>query len=258
MNNVAARYQATYSTSVQEEAVVTDIMIALRPREFFEQHLQDSTFVKELPPSDAEIIGAAGEYIDYEENDVLFAEGDDADAMYFVVTGQILIFTDKDRSAEKELVRLGPLAHFGEQGLLSINAGKRTASARALEKTRLIRVSGELIKNTLAHQSKLVAQLEKIGAEQQEIKREDRKIQLLLRLSRSRTSVSLQVSRFSDKFSSLLLGVDINRHVIQFDEVMSQHLNPIRVGDTVAVTARLQECLLCLRLGLSQSKSLTA
>jgi len=105
-------------------------MIALRPREFFEQHLQDSTFVKELPPSDAEVIGAAGEYIDYEENDVLFMEGDDADAMYFVVTGQILIFTDKDRSAEKELVRLGPLAHFGEQGLLSINAGKRTASAR--------------------------------------------------------------------------------------------------------------------------------
>ena len=90
MNNVAARYQTTYSTSVQEEAVVTNIMIALRPREFFEQHLQDSTFVKELPPSDAEVIGAAGEYIDYEENDVLFMEGDDADAMYFVVTGQIL------------------------------------------------------------------------------------------------------------------------------------------------------------------------
>ena len=92
-------------------------------------------------------------------------EGDDADAMYFVVTGKILIFTDKDRDTEQELVRLGPLAHFGEQGLLSINAGKRTASARALEKTRLIRVSGELIKNTLAHQSKLVAQLEKIGVE---------------------------------------------------------------------------------------------
>jgi len=49
VNNVAARYQATYSTSVQEEAVVTNIMIALRPREFFEQHLQDSTFVKEPP-----------------------------------------------------------------------------------------------------------------------------------------------------------------------------------------------------------------
>jgi hypothetical protein len=130
--------------------------------------------------------------------------------------------------------------------------------ARALEKTRLIRVSGELIKNTLAHQSKLVKQLEKSGSEQQEIKREDRKIQLLLRLSRSRTSISLQVSRFSDKFSSLLLGVDINPHVIQLDEVMSQHRNPIRVGDTVAVTARLQECLLCLRLGLSQLKSLTA
>ena len=95
----------TYSTSVQEEAVITNIMIALRPREFFEQHLLDSTFVKELPPSDAEVIGAAGEYIDYEENEVLFLEGEDADAMYFVVTGKILIFTDKDRTAEKELAR---------------------------------------------------------------------------------------------------------------------------------------------------------
>ena len=81
----------TYSTSVEEEAVITNIMIALRPREFFEQHLLDSTFVKELPPSDAEVIGAAGEYIDYEENNVLFAEGDGADAMNFVVTGKILI-----------------------------------------------------------------------------------------------------------------------------------------------------------------------
>ena len=239
MNNVTARYQSTCLTAVQEEAVNTNIMIALRPREFFEQHLQDSSFVKELPPSDAEVIGAAGEYFDYEENDVLFMEGDDADAMYFVVTGTILIFTVKDLGVEKELVKLGPLAHFGEQGLLSINAGKRTASARALEKTRLIRVSGELIKNTLAHQSKLVSQLEKIGAEQQEIKRVDRKIQLLLRLSRSRTSINLKVSRFSDNFSSLLVGVDINRHVIQLDEVMSEHRNPIRVDDIVGVTGSI-------------------
>ncbi len=239
MNNVAATYRPTYAPTYIEEAVVTHIMIALRPRDFFEQHLQDSSFVKELPPSDAEVIGAAGEYVDYEENDVLFMEGDDADPMYFVVTGKILIFTDKDRDTEQELVRLGPLAHFGEQGLLSINAGKRTASARALEKTRLIRVSGELIKNTLAHQSKLVAQLEKIGVEQQEIKREDRKIQLLLRLSRSRTSISLKIARYADNFSSLLIGVDINRHVIQLDEVMSEYRNPIRVSDTVSVTGSI-------------------
>lgn len=239
MDKAAAHYRSPYPTSEQEKVVVNNIMIALRPREFFEQHLQDSSFVKELPPSDAEVIGAAGEYIDYEENDLLFMEGDDADAMYFVVTGKVLIFTIKDRTAEKELATLGPLAHFGEQGLLSINAGKRTASARAAEKTRLIRVSGELIKNTLAHQSKLVAQLEKIGAEQQEIKREDRKIQLLLRLSRSRASLNVQVPRFSDKFSSLLVDIDIARHVIQLDEVMSEHRNPIRVGDTVTVTGSI-------------------
>ena len=148
-----------------------------------------------MPPSDAELIGGAGEYVDYAADETLFLEGDDADAMYFIVTGTIVIFTSKDRDTEQELVRLGPLDHFGEQGLLSINAGKRTASARTVDKTRLIRVSGELIKNTLAHQSKLVDQLEKIGAEQQKINQDSRKVQLLLRLARSRASVNLKLPR---------------------------------------------------------------
>lgn len=214
-------------------------MVALKAKEFFDQHLQGSAFVKELPPSDAEIIGNAGEYVDFEAKHVLFREGDEADAMYFVVTGEILIYTDKDRDNEKELARLGPLSHFGEQGLLSINAGKRTASARANEDTRLIRVSGELIKNTLAHQSKLVEQLEKIGAEQQEIKRTDRISQLLLRLSRSRSSVTIQLPRFSDKFTSLVLGVNVGRQIFQLDEVMSEYRNPIRPKDNLTVTGSI-------------------
>ncbi|MGB2239806.1 MAG: cyclic nucleotide-binding domain-containing protein [Pseudomonadales bacterium] len=214
-------------------------MVALKPKEFFEQNLQESTFVKALPPSDAELIGGAGEYVDYEADATLFLEGDDADAMYFIVSGTIVIFTSKGRDSEQELTRLGPLDHFGEQGLLSINAGKRTASARTAEKTRLIRVSGELIKNTLAHQSKLVDQLEKIGAEQQKINRDSRKVQLLLRLSRSRASVNLKLPRYSENFSSLLLGVDVQREVLQLDEIMSEYRNPIRPKDLIAVSGSI-------------------
>jgi len=214
-------------------------MVALRAKEFFQQHLQENSFVCQLPPSDAEMLGNAGEYVEFNAGQTLFLEGDDADAMYFVVTGLVLIYTDKDRDSEQELVRLGALSHFGEQGLLSINAGKRTASARALEATKLIRVSGDLIKNMLAHQSKLVEQLEKLGKEQQDIKRQDRKVQLLLRLSRSRSSVTLQVPRFSEKFSSLVVGVDIARQVLQLDEVMSEYRNPIRAGDIVTVTGSI-------------------
>ena len=214
-------------------------MIALRPKDFFEQNLQDSPFVKELPPSDAEIIGDAGEYVEYTPEQMLFNEGDVADAMYFVVTGEIAILTKRDNGSEQELVRLGPLSHFGEQGLLSINAGKRTASARASAATKLIRVSGDLIKNMLAHQSKLVAQLEKIGAEQQEIKRQDRKLQLLLRLTKSRSSVIVQLPRFSDKFTSVLIGVDVHRRVIQLDEVVCQYRNPIRPNDILTVTGSI-------------------
>jgi CRP-like cAMP-binding protein len=105
-----------------------------------------------------------GGYFDYEDNSVLFTKGDDAHTMYFVVTGEIPFFSDKDRTAKK-LVLLDQLAHFGEQGLLSINAEKRTASNHVLERARLIRVSGELINPLLRQQSKLVRQLEKICAE---------------------------------------------------------------------------------------------
>ena len=174
--------------------------------------------------------------------------------MYFIVTGQILIFTDKDREAEQDLARLGPLDHFGEQGLLSMNAGKRTASARATEPSKLIRISGELIKNMLAHESKLVSQLEKIGREQQEISREDRKVQLLLRLSRSRSSLSLQVPRYPDKFSSLLVGVDFKRQVLQLDEVMSEYRNPIRADDTVTVTGSIAGTPIVFKSKVLESK----
>ena len=47
-------------------------MVALRPKEFFEQHLQENSFIKELPPSDAEMLGTAGEYVEYKAGDTLF------------------------------------------------------------------------------------------------------------------------------------------------------------------------------------------
>ena len=56
------------------------------------------------------------------------------------------------------------------------------------------------------------------------------------RLTRPRASIKLQPSRFSDDFFSLMAGVDKNRHVIQLDEVMPEHRNPIRVGYTITVT----------------------
>jgi CRP-like cAMP-binding protein len=84
-------------------------MVALKPKEFFEQHLQESTFVKELPPSDAELIGRAGEYVDYAADETLFLEGDDADAMYFIVTGTIVILPAKTETQSKSSFALDRL-----------------------------------------------------------------------------------------------------------------------------------------------------
>ena len=60
--------------------------------------------------------------------------------MYFVVDGLILIFDDGD---EDVLAMQEKHSHFGEQGLLDVNEGRRTAGAKAAEDTKLIKISGE-------------------------------------------------------------------------------------------------------------------
>ena len=73
--------------------------------------------------------------------------------MYFVVDGLILIFDDGD---EDVLAMQEKHSHFGEQGLLDVNEGRRTAGAKAAEDTKLIKISGELIRSMLRHQAQLV------------------------------------------------------------------------------------------------------
>lgn len=156
--------------------------------------------------------------------------------MFFVVDGLILITDDHD---EDVLAVQEKHTHFGEQGLLDINEGRRTAGAKAAEDTKLIRISGELIRSMLRHQAQLVERLEKIGAEQQEINRNARKLQLLLRIERSRSSLALKSPRVPNPLSTLLIGVDTDKEVIQLDEVISEVRDPVQVGDELSLSGSL-------------------
>ena len=94
------------------------------------QLVDENEFLRALPPSDAELISQAAEYAIFESGQTLFNKGDLADAMYFVVDGLILIIDDRD---EDVLAMQEKHSHFGEQGLLDINEGRRTAGAKAAE-----------------------------------------------------------------------------------------------------------------------------
>ena len=213
MNNVAARYQTTYAASVQEEAVVTNIMICSAPEESSSSSIyRTRPFVKELPPSDAEIIGAAGEYVEYTpEHDVLFNEGDDADAMYFVVTGRNSnLYHARQRSAEQELVRLGPLSSLWRTGPTEYQRRQTNRQRRALPATK--RVLSE--SRATSSRTRLRIRANSLPSSKKSApsnRRSSEKIVKSIAASAKPDQVSLLRHRagtlaFSDKFSSVLIG----------------------------------------------------
>ena len=214
-------------------------MVAMSAKDYLMTLVPENEFLKALPPSDAELLSQAAEYVNFSQGQALFQKGDIADPMFFIVEGAIEIIDDAE-NGHAVLTTLGEKAHFGEQGLLDVNEGKRTAGARAAAEARLVRISGELVRSMLRHQAQLVEKLEKVGSERQDINRNERKLQLLLRIERSRSSLSMKTPRSSDLFSTLLIGVDTEKEVIQLDEIVAVDMrNPVRVGDHLTLSGTL-------------------
>lgn len=99
--------------------------------------LADATSVLAAPEIDAALdVGTAEMTI--AAGEVLFVQGDDTDAGYQVVSGQIEIDVVEDSIGLVPLARLGPGEWFGLVGVLAESV--RSATARALEDTTLRRV----------------------------------------------------------------------------------------------------------------------
>lgn len=77
----------------------------------------------------------------------LFREGDPGDAVYLVVKGRVRVFVGGGDRPEKTINELGPGACIGEMAVL--DASPRSATVRALEPTRVLRVPGEGFKRVM-------------------------------------------------------------------------------------------------------------
>ena len=68
----------------------------------------------------------------------IFREGEDASAMFVVISGEVEVLKKSKRAVEARVAVLGPGDWFGE---MSIDIQPRSATVRALAPSRLLRVS---------------------------------------------------------------------------------------------------------------------
>jgi CRP/FNR family cyclic AMP-dependent transcriptional regulator len=69
----------------------------------------------------------------------IFREGEDANAMFVVINGEVEVLKKSKRSTEARVAVLGPGDWFGEMSIVDIQP--RSATVRALAPSRLLRVS---------------------------------------------------------------------------------------------------------------------
>jgi CRP-like cAMP-binding protein len=103
----------------------------------------DSVF-RELTSSDMDKIRARALRRNYKKGELIFAEGDTADYVYFIESGRVSIFIRKF-TVQEEIATLGPGEYFGEMAVFYKD--KRTASVVALTDTALLSVDRNVFMN---------------------------------------------------------------------------------------------------------------
>lgn len=95
----------------------------------------------EPPLSDALLsaLSAEGRVLRLDAGDVLFREGDAADAMYLLLSGRLKVFASNDGGREVVYNELAPGELFGE---MLLDGGLRSASVRALETCDCLVIAG--------------------------------------------------------------------------------------------------------------------
>ncbi len=85
----------------------------------------------------------------------LFCEGDPGDAVYVIVRGSVVVFTGGQDEARprRVLSELGPGACIGEMAVL--DAAPRSATVRAVDRTRALRVPGEGFKRVMSERPEM-------------------------------------------------------------------------------------------------------
>jgi hypothetical protein len=106
----------------------------------------------QLDADDLEELASVVEERKFDTGKELFREGDVGDAVYLVVRGKVRVVVGTN-GAEKTLNELGPGSVIGEMAVL--DGAPRSATVRALERTRALRVPGEGFKRVMSERPEM-------------------------------------------------------------------------------------------------------
>ena len=95
-------------------------------------------------------VGKGTRAADYQKNEVVFSQGDRADAVFYIQRGRIRLAVVSARGREVVVSKLGAGAFFGE-GCLAVR-NLRTATASALTDCRIVRMDRAAMLRGLANQ----------------------------------------------------------------------------------------------------------
>ncbi len=113
--------------------------------QLFLETLPGIQFLRGVAREHLEQIAAIAQLRDYESDEVVFHQGDDADSVYLVVFGKLSIELGATAQDCKHIVTVGPGEMLGWSSLLE--RSQLAATARAVESTRLVRIdSAKLLK----------------------------------------------------------------------------------------------------------------
>jgi CRP-like cAMP-binding protein len=111
--------------------------------------LSDLELFQELKGPDLEKLRRRAEEVRFKADDIVFQEGDDADAFYLVLEGKVSIYRGQVGRPTERLAALSPGEFFGEMGLLA--EASRNASARAETDAVLLKLTKDYLLELLRH-----------------------------------------------------------------------------------------------------------
>ena len=95
-------------------------------------------------------VGKGTTAAEYRKNEIMFSQGDLADAVFYIQRGRVQLAVVSARGREVVVSRLGAGAFFGE-GCLAVG-NLRTATASALTNCRIVRMDRAVMQRGLANQ----------------------------------------------------------------------------------------------------------
>ena len=101
--------------------------------------LRNVPILSELSKEELELVAPYWQYLVVEAGEIIFSEGDPADAIYYVLDGELIIYKNNEGAIPLELAHVTSHQFFGEQAVLEDSV--RSGTLQASQSSRLLVLS---------------------------------------------------------------------------------------------------------------------